>query len=163
MQQNPMRPQDEKKAYARLQLNGVLDINDLAAHIHQHNSVYSKGVIVGVLTDMCSCIKEAITEGNAIELGELGRFTPSIASEGASASTDADGNPITAMEAFTADNIKQVNVNYELGEGLSFRRDDFSFEYVTSRKAQAAAKRAQKKGQTSADWSASEEEDGEGD
>jgi len=57
------------------------------------------------------------------------------------------------MEAFTEANIKAVNVNYEVGTGLDFKREDFDFEYVTSRKAQAAAKRAQKKGQTSADWS----------
>ncbi len=106
---------------------------------------------------MCHCIKEAITEGNAIELGELGRFTPSITSEGALPGTDAEGNPITAMEAFTEANIKDVNVNYEVGSGLDFKRDDFDFEFVTSRKAQAAAKKAQKKGQSSADWSEDDE------
>ena len=153
MQKNQMRPEDAEKAYATLQLNGVLDINALAAHIHEHNSVYSKGTIVGVLTDMCACIKEAITEGNAVMLGDLGRFTPSITSEGALPGTDAEGNPITAMEAFTADNIKRVNVNYELGAGLDLKRSDFNFEYVTTRKAQAAAKKAQKAGQSSADWS----------
>ena len=57
------------------------------------------------------------------------------------------------MEAFTEANIKDVNVNYELGSGLDFKRDDFDFEFTTSRKAQAAAKKAQKKGQKSADWS----------
>ena len=102
---------------------------------------------------MCHCVKEAITEGNAIELGDLGRFTPSITSEGALPGTDAEGNPITAMEAFTEANIKDVNVNYEVGSGLDFKRDDFDFEFTTSRKAQAAAKKAQKKGQSSADWS----------
>ena len=91
MMNNLMRPEDAEKAYATLQLNGVLDINALAAHIHEHNSVYSKGTIVGVLTDMCACIKEAITEGNAIELGDLGRFTPSITSEGTLSGRDAEG------------------------------------------------------------------------
>ena len=153
MRKNPAHPDEPEKAYASLQLNGVLDIEALAGHIHEHNSVYSEGVIVGVLTDMCACVKEAITEGNAVELGKLGRFTPSITSEGALPGTDRDGNPITAMEAFTEANIKQVNVNYDLGTGLDFKREDFDFEYTTTRKAQAAAKRAQKKGEQSADWS----------
>ena len=153
MQKNPMRPEDAEKAYATLQLNGVLDIAALAAHIHEHNTVSSKG-IVGVITDMCHCIKEAITEGNAIELGDLGRFTPSITSEGAEAIAATEDTPAkTAMEAFTADNIKRVNVNYELGAGLDLKRSDFNFEYVTTRKAQAAAKKAQKAGESSADWS----------
>ena len=140
MQKNPIHPDEPEKAYARLQFNGVLDINALAAHMSNHNSIYSKGTIVGIITDMCHCVKEAITEGNAIELGDLGRFTPSITSEGALPGTDAEGNPITAMEAFTEANIKDVNVNYEVGSGLDFKRDDFDFEFTTSRKAQAAAK-----------------------
>ncbi len=158
LQKNPVRPNEEKKAFATLQLNGVLDINSLADHMTDHNSVYSKGTIVGVITDMCHCIKEAILDGNAVELGDLGRFTPSITSEGTVATTDAEGNPVTAMEAFTADNIKAVNVNYELGDGLELNLDKFTFEYVTTRKAQAAAKRAQKKGESNADWSEPEEE-----
>ena len=65
MQKNPAHPEEPEKAYARLQLNGVLDINALADHMSNHNSIYSKGTIVGVITDMCHCIKEAITEGAA--------------------------------------------------------------------------------------------------
>ena len=163
MQQNPAHPEEPEKAYARLQLNGVLDINALADHMSNHNSIYSKGTIVGVITDMCHCIKEAITEGNAVTLGDLGRFTPSISSEGTLPGTDAEGNPKTAMEMFTEANIKAVNVNYELGTGLDFKREDFDFEYTTTRKAQAAAKKAQKKGQNSADWSdPTDAEGGEG-
>ncbi len=158
MRQNPQHPEEPSKAYATLQLNGVLDIDALADHMSNHNTIYSKGTIVGVVTDMCHCIKEAITEGNAVQLGELGRFTPSISCKGAEAGVDDEGNTKTAMEMFTEANIKQVNVNYELGSGLDFKRDDFNFEYVTTRKAQAAAKKAQKKGQESADWS---DEDGE--
>ena len=159
MQQNLAHPEEPEKAYARLQLNGVLGISDLAAHMSDHNSIYTKGTIVGVITDMCHCIKEAITEGNAVVLGDLGRFTPSLSCEGALPGTDAVGNPKTAMEMFTEANIKQVNVNYELGDGLDFKREDFDFEYTTSRKAQAAAKKAQKKGQESADWSDPDDDD----
>ncbi len=153
MRKNPIHPDEPEKAYASLQLNGVLDINALA----NHNSIYSKGTIVGIITDMCHCVKEAITEGNAIELGDLGRFTPSITCEGALPGTDAEGNPITAMEAFTEANIKAVNVNYELGPGLDFKREDFDFEYTTTRKVQAATKKAQKRGETSVDWSEEDE------
>ena len=157
MRKNPIHPDEPEKAYASLQLNGVLDIDGLAAHMANHNSIYSKGTIVGIITDMCHCVKEAITEGNAIELGDLGRFTPSITCEGALPGTDAEGNPKTAMEMFTADNIKDVNVNYEVGTGLDFKRDDFVFEYTTTRKVQAATKKAQKKGETSVDWSEEDE------
>ena len=48
-------------------------------------------------------------------------------------------------------------MNYEVGSGLDFKRDDFVFEYTTTRKVQAAAKKAQKKGETSVDWSEEDE------
>ncbi len=44
-------------------------VNAIAAHMSNHNSIYSKGTIVGIITDMCHCVKEAITEGNAVMLG----------------------------------------------------------------------------------------------
>lgn len=160
MMKNLFRPEDSDKAYATLQLNSVLSLDDLAAHIHDHDSVFSKGTIVGVLTDMVHCIKECIKEGSAVELGDLGRFTPSLQCEGAEAKPATETEPAkTAMEAFTTDNIKKVNVNYELGPGLDFKREDFTFEFVTTRKAQAAAKKAQKAGQQSADWSTPEGND----
>ena len=34
-------------------------VNAIAAHMSNHNSIYSKGTIVGIITDMCHCVKEA--------------------------------------------------------------------------------------------------------
>ena len=158
MRPNPMNAEEAPKAYGTIQLNKTLTLEDLAEHIHDHNTVFSKGVILGVLTDMTICLKEALSEGNAVSFGDLGTFRPTITTEGASATTDADGNAVTAQEAFTAANIKKYNINFETGSGLDFDVDDLRFEYVITRKAQAAAKRAEKKGQKSADWTDPEEE-----
>ena len=158
MRPNPMNAEEEPKAYGTIQLNATLSLEDMAEHIHDHNTVFSKGVILGVLTDMTICLKEALSEGNAVSFGDLGTFRPTITTEGASAGTDSDGNPVTAQEAFTAANIKKYNINFETGSGLDFDVDDLRFEYVITRKAQAAAKKAQKKGETSADWTDPEEE-----
>ena len=158
MRPNPMNAEEEPKAYGTIQLNATLSLEDMAEHIHDHNTVFSKGVILGVLTDMTICLKEALSEGNAVSFGDLGTFRPTITTEGASATTVADGNAVTAQEAFTAANIKKYNINFETGSGLDFDVDDLRFEYVITRKAQAAAKKAQKKGETSADWTDPEEE-----
>ncbi len=160
MRPNPMNAEEEPKAYGTIQLNATLSLEDMAEHIHDHNTVFSKGVILGVLTDMTICLKEALSEGNAVSFGDLGTFRPTITTEGASATTDADGNAVTAQEAFTAANIKKYNINFETGSGLDFDVDDLRFEYVITRKAQAAAKKAQKKGEPSADWTDPEEDNG---
>ena len=157
---NPMKPEEPKKAYGTIQLNKTLTLEDLAAHIHDHNTVFSKGVILGVLTDMTHCVQEALAEGNAVSLGELGRFAPTITCDGSDASTDEEGNPVTAMQNFSSStNIKGYNINFENGPGLQFEVSKLDFEYVTTRKAQAAAKKAQKAGETSADWTPKEEEE----
>lgn len=148
---NPMKPEEAKKAYATIQLNQVLSLEDLAEHIHDHNTVFSKGVILGVLIDMTHCVKEALMEGNAVKLGDLGRFSPTITSEGAE-----------TMEVFTSEaNIKKLNVVFENGSGLDYKTEDLDFEYTITRAAQAAAKKAQKAGETSADWTPKEEEEEE--
>ena len=159
MRANPMNAEEAPKAYGTIQLNKTLTLEDLAEHIHDHNTVFSKGVIMGVLVDMTHCVREALAEGNAVQLGELGEFRPTISTEGASAGTDADGNAITAQEAFTASNIKKLNINFVNGSGMEFDVNKLDFEYVTTRKAQAAAKKAQKQGKTSADWTDPESSD----
>ena len=160
MRANPMKPDEPKKAYATMQSNGVVDLELLSDHIRKHGSVYSEGTILGVLKDMVTCAREALLEGNYVELGSLGKLKLTISSDGASAGVDKDGNPITALEAFSESNIKGLNVIFEPGTGLQWDiRKDVNFEFTISRKAQAAAKAAAKKGETSADWSEEEEEE----
>ena len=160
---NPMNAEEAKKAYGVLQTSGVLGLDDLAAHIHDHNTVFSKGVILGVLTDMSHCVREALIEGNVVNLGDLGTFRPSISTTGVSDGTDPDtGATIPATERFTAANIDAYNINFTKGPALEISVQDVDFEFTTSRKAQAAAKAAARAGETSADWSEPEEDSNAG-
>ncbi len=138
---NPMRPEEPKKAYANLQLTGIVDINELAAHITSHNSVFSKGTIVGILTELCVCMRELILQGYKVELGDIGTFAPSISSDGAD-----------SLEKFSASNIRDMNINFNVGKAFDNLRRDAEFEKTTTRKAQAAALAAQVAGLTTADW-----------
>lgn len=162
MRANPMKPEEPKKAYAMLQSNGVVNLEELSEHIRKHGSVYSEGTILGVLKDMVTCTREALLEGNYVQLGNLGKLKLTISCEGAEAGVDKDGNPVTALQAFTEANIKALNVNFEPGEGLQWNlSQDVDFEFTISRKAQAAAKKAAKEGLTQADWTPEEEEEEE--
>ena len=53
---------------------------------------------------------------------------------------------------FTNNNIKALNVNFQIGNGLENLRRDAQFERTISRKAQAAAQKAENEGKTQADW-----------
>ena len=150
MMANPMKPEEAKKAYANLQLTGIVDINELANHITEHNSVFSKGTVVGVLTELSVCMRELILQGYKILLGEIGTFAPAISSEGAETKED-----------FSATNIKTMGINFQPGIAFDNLRRDAQFQKTITRKAAAAALAAENAGATTADWTPQEEEEEE--
>ena len=150
-QANPQNAEEAPKYYAKLQRSRTIDLNELVNHIIEHGSNFSKGTIVGVITDLVVCMKEALSEGNFVLLGDLGRFSTSISSEGTE-----------KADEFTATNIKELKVNFSVGDGLQAMLDKVKFEPTISRKAQKAALKAQKAGETSADWSSEDGGDDDG-
>ena len=109
--------------------------------------MFSKGTILGILSELSGCIRELILQGYKIDLGELGTLTPAITCKGA-----------VTMADFTAQNITDLKVNFAKGSALLNLRRDAEFEQTTTRAAQAAALNAQKEGKTNADWTPKEDE-----
>ena len=149
MMANPQKPAEAKKAYANIQLTGIVNINELARHIADHNTVFSRGTIVGVLTELSVCMRELILQGYKVQLGDIGTFEPTISSTGAK-----------TKDEFTASNIKSLTVNFRDGVAFENMRRDAEFELTSTRKAQAAALKAEKEGKTAADWTPEPEEEG---
>lgn len=142
MSSNPAEKNSEKKAYAKLQLTGIVNIDELADHITSHNSVFSPGTVVGVLKEMSKCIRELLQQGYKIQLGQLGALAPAITCNG----TDT-------MEAFTAQDITSMHVNFTAGTALKDLRHNAEFEKTSSRAAQAATLAAQVAGRDTVDIS----------
>lgn len=151
MRGNPQKKEEPKKAYGKLQSTGTVSLDELADHIQDHNSVYSQGTIVGILTELSTCVRELLLQGYTVVLGKLGSFIPSIRTKGAATAA-----------LFTADNITQLNVKIRAGRALQNLRSDAEFERTTTRRAQAAALKAQTEGLTSADWSEDDDDDDDG-
>ena len=118
----------ETKAYGVTQMQDKMDLDGLAQHMSDHNSPFSKGVIKGILTDAVSCIRHLLLEGKKVGLGDMGEFHTEIACEGAA-----------TPDAFTASNIKKVNVRWTPGKQFKNLRDVASFKLVPNRKAQGEA------------------------
>ena len=68
----------------------TFDLDDLAKHMSEHNTPYSKGAIKGVLTDMIGCIRELMLEGKAVKLEGLAIFSAGIKTKKNGAPTSAD-------------------------------------------------------------------------
>ena len=95
----------ESKAYGKYfaypVIEETIELGDLAEHMSNHNTPYSKGAITGMLTDMVGCIKELLLEGKNVKIADLAIFSLGIKNNGG-----ADSE-----EAFTvAKNIKGVKL-----------------------------------------------------
>ncbi len=149
---NPSDRTAPKKAYARVQLNRTLTLDQFAEHIATHGSKYDRGDIYAVLVTAGRCLRELVLQGNKVSLGDLGAFSPTIQCNGAE-----------SLESFTASHIKGLTLVWDKPANMENMRLEAQFQQVSSRAAQAAALKAEKEGKNSATWDSTTAPDGEGD
>lgn len=89
--------------YARTVSTETIDLKTLADRMSNHNSPFSRGAILGILTDMVGCIKELLLEGKNVKINNLAIFSTSIENE--------KGGAISAEEFSVIKNVKCVKMN----------------------------------------------------
>ena len=141
-----------KKAYAFLQSRGTLSIDEIADHLVSHGCNYDRGDVIAIITKLVNCSKELMLDGYRIELGDLGKLYLTCQSEGA-----------VSKEKFTRANIKSINVKFSASKLYDDLLQRVSLHKAPTRKAAAAALEAELSGLTTADWSADDDAEGEGD
>ncbi len=129
----PGDSESEKLVYATAQVNQVMDLEQFAQHIADHNTVFDRATISGVLTTAVSCLIEQLLLGNKVELGDLGSFYCSISSNGT-----------TLAQDFTSSDIKAVKVNWSRSKYFKDLLSEATFEYVATRTGQSQARRDEK-------------------
>ena len=140
---NPLDENAVEKAYAKNQVTKVMTFDEFVKHIADHNGVFTRGTVKGVVSDTCSCLVEMLLNGYKVQFGELGVFGISITCE-----------PADSLDKFTAANIKEVNIVFNPGEDFENLRSRAEFTPVASRIAQAATLKAEKNGETTVDLAA---------
>lgn len=135
--------EETPRAYAKNQVSEIWTLEKFAKHIADHNGVFSRGTVKGVIADMCECLVEQLLNGNKIQLGELGSFCVSLSCESCE-----------SVEKFTAKNIKEVNIVFTPGEDFENLVSKASFNMVPSRLAQEATLKAEKAGESTVDLEA---------
>jgi hypothetical protein len=66
--------------YSRVENDKPMTLDELAAHMHDHNSPYDEGIILGVLKQMTRCIRELILDGKPVKLTDLCIFKAAVTS-----------------------------------------------------------------------------------
>ena len=97
---------EKGKYYARAYHDETIGLEELAQHMSEHSSPYSKGTIYGVLKDMVACVKELLLDSKKVKLDDLAIFSIGLTSK-----------PAESPMAFKASaNIVKATIN-ALGTG----------------------------------------------
>ena len=133
---NPMDAEAPEKAYGKAQMKESMTFDKFVKHIADHNGVFARGTVQGVVLDMCECLVEMLLNGNKVQLGALGDFWISLSSKGAD-----------SLAEFTTANITGINVIFTPGSDFADLVSRAQFNPVASRVAQAATLKAEKAGE----------------
>ena len=82
------------KLYARVSYKQSMDLHDMAHHMAEHNTAFSEGLIVGVLTDFVKCTREMVLSGNTVKVGNLAIFKATVESNGLEVLYDAEQDKV---------------------------------------------------------------------
>ena len=91
----------KNKFYARAFHDETVGLEELAEHMANHNTPYSKGTIHGVLKDMVACVRELLLDSKKVKLDNLAIFSLGLTSK-----------PADSPETFTpSTNIIKAYIN----------------------------------------------------
>ena len=84
------------KMYARVSYKQAMDLHDMAHHMAEHNTAFSEGLIVGVLTDFVKCVREMVLNGNTVKVGNLAIFKATVEANALDTLYDAEQDKVAS-------------------------------------------------------------------
>lgn len=82
------------KLYARVSYKQAMTIQDMARHMAEHNTVFSEGSILGVLTDFVKCVREMVLMGNTVKIDNLAIFKATVEANALEVLYDAENDKV---------------------------------------------------------------------
>ena len=71
-----------------------MTIQDMARHMAEHNTVFSEGSILGVLTDFVKCVREMVLMGNTVKIENLAIFKATVEANALEVLYDAEQDKV---------------------------------------------------------------------
>ena len=129
----PNDKSSERKVFALQQSRQTVNLDDIARHMTEHNSPFTKGTVKGILDDFVDHIVEMLLDSRRVHLDGLGTIFTTLSSEGAESS-----------DAFTSASIKRVNPRMAFDKEMRANiNNSAEFELTSSRELQAQARKDQ--------------------
>ena len=154
------------KLYARVSYKQTLDVQAMARHMAEHNTMFSEGSITGILIDFVKCVREQVLNGNTVKIDNLAIFKATVEANGLETLYDADADKVASASlgtlaegAKTGPAVKTVKLLAQsTGE---FTRDELKKDVKLSWTDKAKAEIAAAKGGNSQQSGVSSQESGD--
>ena len=82
------------KLYARVSYKQTLDVQAMARHMAEHNTMFSEGSITGILIDFVKCVREQVLNGNTVKIENLAIFKATVEANALETLYDADADKV---------------------------------------------------------------------
>ena len=83
------------KLYARVSYKETMNVQDMAHHMAEHNTMFSEGSITGILIDFVKCVREQVLMGNTVKIDNLAIFKATVEANGLETMYDAEADKVT--------------------------------------------------------------------
>jgi len=116
------------KLYARVSYKQAMDIHDMAHHMAEHNTAFSEGLIVGVLTDFVKCTREMVLAGNTVKVGNLAIFKATVEANALDTLYDAEQDKVASATIGTLAEGQKTGPDVRVVKLLAQSTGDFTRE-----------------------------------
>ena len=132
------------KLYARVSYKQAMDIHDMAHHMAEHNTAFSEGLIVGVLTDFVKCTREMVLSGNTVKVGNLAIFKATVEANALDTLYDAEQDKVASATIGTLAEGQKTGPAVRVVKLLAQSTGDFTREPRAALRQALALRRAQR-------------------
>ena len=84
------------KLYARVSYKQTLDVQAMARHMAEHNTMFSEGSITGILIDFVKCVREQVLNGNTVKIDNLAIFKATVEANALETLYDAETDKVAS-------------------------------------------------------------------
>ena len=84
------------KLYARVSYKQTLNVQDMAHHMSEHNTMFSEGSITGILIDFVKCVREQVLMGNTVKIDNLAIFKATVEANGLDTMYDPETDKVAS-------------------------------------------------------------------
>lgn len=166
-----IQTEEEGKTYARVSYKESMSVSEVAAHMASHNTIYSEGTILGVMTDFVKCVRHLILEGKTVKIDNLAIFKATVEANGLQALYDATTDKVAsatmgtlAEGAVTGAAVKTVKLLAQATGDVTREelKKSVKFTWTDKAAAEIAAAKAAALGGTSSSGSSTSTEPSQG-